>query len=112
MYAFPEPGLALRVIAPENVQISLNPVDFDAVPRIEIHIGVANNTRSRIVINRDQTVIDIPTNGILDANSWRGFRVVFYNWMVLVFREADTFPFMAWNVQEFYPITNYGIRTP
>lgn len=100
------------MIAPNDVHISLNPVNFQAVPRIEILIGTANNTRSVIRRNGVENVVDISTPGILENASWSGFRVVFANWMVLVFKEGDTFPFMGFNMQEFYPMTFYGIRTP
>lgn len=112
IYAFPEPGIALRVVASERVHISLNPVNFEAIPRMEILIGENNNTRSIIRRNGDEDVVNIPTPNILNANSWSGFRVVFSNWMVLVFREADEFPFMGVNMRDFYPIRFYGIRTP
>lgn len=112
MYSFPEPGIALRVIAPESVHISLNPVNFEAVPRMEILIGESNNTRSIIRRNGVEDVVNISTPNILVADSWTGFRVVFTNWMVLVFREADQFPFMGFNMRDFYPVRFYGIRTP
>jgi hypothetical protein len=91
-YRFPTPGIFARVVAPQNVQISLNPVNFEASPRMEVLIGVHNNTRSVIRRNGTENVVDISTPGILDAGSWSGFRIVFANWMVLVFKEGDAFP--------------------
>lgn len=109
---FPHPGIAVRVVAPQRIHISLNPVNFEAVPRMEILLGEHNNTRSIIRRNGEEDVVNIPTPNILDPNSWTGFRVVFVNWMVLVFREGDFYPFMGWNMQEFYPMNFYGIRSP
>lgn len=111
-FPYPQPGIVLRVTAPERVHISLNPVNFEAVPRVEVLIGENNNTRSMIRINGVDDVVSVATPNILDANSWTGFRIVFSNWMVLVFKEVDQFPFMAFNMQEFYTIGFYGIRTP
>lgn len=75
------------------------PVDFLAVPRISVMIGINNGTRSAIRINGQIDVVDIPTPGVLDPLRWTDFRIVWANWMVLVFRERDTFPFLAYNVQ-------------
>lgn len=111
-FAFTSPGISLRVSVSQDAHISLNPFNFPALPNIEIHIGTHNNSRSIIRKNGRENVVDISTPEILNAKSWNGFRVVFVNWVVLVFREGDTFPFMAYNMQEFYPMGYYGIRTP
>lgn len=63
-------------------------------------------------MNGSEDVVNISIPGILDAGSWSGFRVVFTNSMVLVFRDGEPFPFMGFNMQEFYPMEFYGIRTP
>lgn len=111
-YAYPSPGIVLRVISPDRVHVSLNPVNFEASPRIEVLIGENNNTRSFIRINGVDDVVSVATPNVLDGNSLTGFRIAFSNWVVMVFREVDQFPFMAYNMREFYPINFYGIRTP
>lgn len=111
-YRFPQPGIFFRVDAPREVHVSLNPFDFESSPRIEVHLGVANNTRSLIRINGNEDVVDVSTPNLLNDAGWSGFRIVFANWMVLVWRETDDFPFMAFNMQQFYPINFYGLRTP
>lgn len=111
-YPFPSPGIVFRVEAPQDVHISLNPLNFEAIPRMEILIGINNNTRSVIRRNGDEDVVSVATPGILNPNSWNGFRIAFANWMLLVFREGDEFPFMVFAMREFYPITFYGLRTP
>jgi Farnesoic acid 0-methyl transferase len=79
---------------------------------MEILIGENNNTRSIIRADGEFDIVNIATPGILEPNSWVGFRIAFSNWMVLVFRENDQFPFMACNMQQFYPMNFYGIRSP
>lgn len=111
-FAFPEPGIAFRVNAPSDVHISLNPVNFEAVPRMEILIGVNNNTQSIIRRNGEEDVVIANTPNILTPGVWNGFRIIFSNWVVMVFREGEQFPFMGFNMNEFYPIGFYGIRTP
>lgn len=111
-YRFPQPGIFFRVDAPREVHVSLNPVSFEAIPRMEILLGVANNTRSIIRINGNTDVVNVSTPNILSEAGWSGFRIALANWMVLVFREADQFPFMGFIVQEFYNVNFYGLRTP
>lgn len=100
------------MIAGQSVHISLNPVNFEAVPRMEILLGEQNNTRSITLSDGAYETTNISTPGILEANSWTGFRIVFANWMVLVFRENDQFPFLACQMRQFYPMNFYGIRSP
>jgi hypothetical protein len=73
-FAFPEPGILVRVDATHNVHISLNPVNFEAVPRMEIFIGAHNNTRSIIRRNGSENVVDVATPGILSPSGWNRFR--------------------------------------
>jgi hypothetical protein len=101
----------VRVEAPQNVQISLNPVNFEAVPRMEILIGAHNNTRSIIRRNGTENVVDISTPGILSPIGWNGFRIVYANWAILVLREGEQWPFMGFNMRDFYPINFYGLAT-
>lgn len=79
---------------------------------MEILIGVNNNTNSIIRRNGAEDVVVAMTPNILRPGIWNGFRIVFGNWVVLVFREGDQFPFMGYNMEEFYPVEFYGIRTP
>lgn len=101
----------MRVEAPMDVQISLNPVNFEAIPRMEIFIGAHNNTRSIIRRNGSENVVDISTPGILRPTGWNGFRVVYANWAILVLREGEQWPFMGFNMRDFYPINFYGLAT-
>lgn len=89
------------------------PISEIRVPRIEIFIGIANNTRSAIRRNGEATdVVNIRTPSILGDGDWSDFRVVWSNFMILVFKGGEEFPFMVWNVNEFWLITHYAIRSP
>jgi hypothetical protein len=79
---------------------------------MEILIGENNNTRTITRSDGEWDTTNISTPGILDPTGWTGFRIVFANWMVLVYREHDQFPFIACQMRQFYPMNFYGIRTP
>lgn len=97
-YRFPAPGIMARIDTNSEIHISLNPVNFEAVPRIEIHIGVEGNTRSRIIRNGNEVVVDIPTPDIVRPIGWTGFRVIYSNFVVMVLREGEQWPFMGFQM--------------
>lgn len=86
-------------------------VPFVAIPRIEIFIGIANNTRSIIRRNGDEDVVNISTPNILVSGRFNDFRVLWANFMISIFRGNEQFPFMVWNMDELWPINNYALRT-
>lgn len=99
--------------SPDEVHISLMAVPLVTIPRIEIFIGIANNTRSAIRRNGESTdVVNIRTPNILEGGRWNDFRVTWANFMVMVFQGNQQFPFMAWNMNEFWPINHYAVRSP
>lgn len=107
------PGLVIRVNAPNEVHISLQPLSIITIPRIEIFIGIANNTRSAIRINEEENdVVNIRTPDILNVGGWSDFRVVWANFVITVWRGNEQFPFMGWNMNELWPISHYGLRSP
>ncbi|XP_037042739.1 leucine-rich repeat-containing protein 15-like [Bradysia coprophila] len=113
VYSFfegPEPGIVLRVRSDNEVQIALTPFNFIWTPSIEIFIGSANNTRSVIRINDETDVVTVPTPNVIQQNQWNDFRVSWANQNVLVFNSNDTFPFMSYTMQHFYPVNFYGLR--
>jgi hypothetical protein len=106
-----DPGMAIRVNATSHIQIVLLPIPhLVQQPRFDVLIGVSNNTRSAIRINSQNEVVNVSTPNILQAGRWNNFRVVWANFMVLVFKDNDIFPFMVYNMESFIPIAHYGIR--
>lgn len=106
----PNPGIALRVNTANEVHISLTPFNFIWSPVIEILIGTANNTRSVIRINQETNVATIPTPNILSRDRWNDFRITWANQNILVYRANDTFPFISFTMQDFFPVNFYGLR--
>jgi hypothetical protein len=79
---------------------------------LEIIIGSNNNTRSGIRRNQETTnVVVIPTPGILGSNQWNDFRITWANQVLLVFRDNEQFPFMAFTMSDFFPVGFYGLRS-
>ncbi|XP_037025220.1 toll-like receptor 3 isoform X5 [Bradysia coprophila] len=105
-----EPGIVLRVQSDNEIQIALTPFNFLWTPSIEIFIGSANNTRSVIRVNEETDVVTVPTPNAIQQNQWNDFRVTWANQNVLVFRSNETFPFMSYTMQQFFPVNFYGLR--
>lgn len=110
IFEAPDPGLAIRVNAPQDVQITFLPTHILALPRFEVLIGISNNTRSAIRIDGQTEVVNISTPNILQDSRWNDFRIIWANWMVVIFRGNERFPFMVYNLESFWPVSNYGIR--
>lgn len=104
------PGIIFRVYAENEIQIALTPFNFAWIPMIEIFIGSANNTRSAIRINEETFVVTIPTPNIIRRDQSNDFRITLENNNVLVFSGNDVFPFMAFTMQDFYPVNFIGLR--
>lgn len=113
IYSFfeaPQPGIILRVRSDNEIQISLTPFDFVWTPAIEIIIGSINNTRSAIRINDETNVVTVPTPNVIRPDQWNDFRVTWAHQNVLVFNGNNTFPFMSYTMQQFFPVNFYGLR--
>lgn len=102
--------MVLRVRSANEIQISLTPFNFIWTPAIEIHIGSTNNTLSVIRLNDETNVVTVPTPNIIRPNQWNDFRVSWANHNVLVFNGNNTFPFMSYTMQHFFPVNHYGLR--
>lgn len=106
----PQPGIAFRVSADSEVHIALTPFDFLWTPMIEIIIGTTNNTRSVIRMNQETNVVTVPTPNVIRRDQWNDFRVTWANQNILVFSGSDSFPFMSFTMQSFFPVNFYGLR--
>ena len=81
-------------------------------PMVEIHIGGNNNTISAIVRNQNIQVVNIPTPNIIRRGQSTGFRITWSNHVILVTREDQTYPFMAYTMEDWYSVNFYGLRSP
>jgi hypothetical protein len=79
---------------------------------LEVIIGTANNTRSVIRLNQETDVVVVPTPNIIRSDQTNGFRVTWANRVVLVFREAEPWPFMVYTMADVFNVNFYGLRTP
>ncbi|XP_070492483.1 protein artichoke-like [Chironomus tepperi] len=111
-YTAPSPGIQIRVNTEDEIRIALTPLNFLWNPSVEIIIGARNNTVSTIIRNQDEEVAVARSPNIIRPGQWTGFRVTWANDVILVTREAQNFPFLAYNLQDIYPITFYGLRSP
>jgi hypothetical protein len=111
-FAAPNPGIQLRVQSSDEIHIALTPFNFPWTPMLEIIIGAANNTRSVVRRNQETDVVVVPTPGIIRDGQLTGFRVTWANHIVLVFREGEEWPFMAFTMMDFYNVNFYGLGSP
>ncbi|XP_070495311.1 leucine-rich repeat-containing protein 15-like [Chironomus tepperi] len=111
-YIAPSPGIQFRVTTNEEVRIALTPVNFLWTPSVEIIIGARNNTVSTIVRNQGTEVVVAHSPNIIRAGFWTGLRVTWANHVILVSREGQNYPFLAYNLQDIFPVQFYGISSP
>lgn len=77
---------------------------------IEIFIGTSNNTRSVIRVNQETNVVTVPTPNIIARDQRNDFRITWTSHVILVYGGNDAFPFMAYTMQDFFPVNFYGLR--
>jgi len=105
-----DPGIVIRVDSDNEIQIALTPFNFEWRPMIEIFIGATNNTRSVIRINQETNVVTVPTSNIISGDQSNDFRITWMSQIILIYSGNNTFPFMAYTMQDFYPVNFYGLR--
>lgn len=79
---------------------------------LEIFIGGWNNTKSAIRKNQVRPgEVTVKSNEILNRAEFRHFWMTWVNGVLSVYRDNMTKPFMAYAIEELFPINFYGIRT-
>ncbi|CAG9801219.1 unnamed protein product [Chironomus riparius] len=111
-YTAPNPGIQLRVNTNRGVRIALTPFNFLWSPSVEIVIGSNNNTLSTIIRNQDTQVVVASSPNIIRPDQWTGLRITWANHVILVTREGDHYPFLAYNLEHIFPVQFYGISSP
>jgi hypothetical protein len=107
-----EPGLDIQVTATGPITIALTPLNLPYLPMVEIQLGVENNQRSVIRKNQSRNVANMSTPNILDYDDVNVFRVTWVDRVVLVFREGEEWPFMAYTLEDAFNIQYYGLKSP
>ncbi|KAL7051781.1 hypothetical protein ACKWTF_004621 [Chironomus riparius] len=111
-YTAPSPGIQLRVNTNDEVHISLASFNFLWNPSVEIIIGARNNTLSTVIMNQDTEVVVAHSPNIISPGRWTGLRITWANHVILVTREGQSYPFLAYNLQCIFRVGFYGIRSP
>jgi len=81
-------------------------------PSVEIVIGTNNNTLSAVIRNQDTEAVVARSPNIIRPGQWTGLRVTWANHVILVTREEQNYPFLAYNLQDIFPVQFYGLRSP
>ena len=103
-------ALNVSVQAYENVHIALSDAKNTSVPPIEIQIGQSRNRESN-VLDQGVVVFRDGTRNLLSETEKRNFIVGWRFGIVLVFRDGDQFPFMAYDMQNSFSVNFFGLRT-
>lgn len=104
------PGIQLRVNTTSSVRIALTSFDIPHNPMLEIAIGGNNNSLTQIIRNQDQVVVSVPTPNVLNRESFTGFRITWSQHVVLVSREDQQFPFLAYSMDDWFAVNFYGLQ--
>ena len=78
----------------------------------EIFLGGWSNTKSVIRKNRQKPdVVEVPTEGIVNAGEYRGFWVRWYDSVITVGREGEAAAFMSYEDPNLFQINFVGVCT-
>ncbi|XP_070507779.1 carboxypeptidase N subunit 2-like [Chironomus tepperi] len=110
-FSAPSPGIQFRVNSRHVIHIALSHCDFPTHPMVEIVIGCCNNQRTRIVRNNSTDVAIVLSPGILNLDSWTGFRITWANNVILVYKEGQSYPYIAYTMEDYFQINFFGIRS-
>ncbi|CAH1716026.1 unnamed protein product [Chironomus riparius] len=105
-------GINLRVKTDQEVHISLTSFNFLWNPSIEIIIGTGNNTLSTVIRNQNTRVVVVQSPKIIRLGQWTGLRITWVNNIILVTREGQEYPFLAYSMEDIFPIQFYGLQSP
>jgi len=79
-------------------------------PLVEIHIGERDNRDSSIYERGNRVIIDYEHRR-LNGSETRTFLIGWKFGIVMVYEEAQRFPFMAHYIREPFPVNFFGMRT-
>ena len=105
-------GIDLWVNTDNEVRIALTSFNILWNPTVEIVIGTNNNTLSTIIRNQGTRVVTAQSPNIIRQRNWTGLRITWVNNLILVTIEGQDFPFLAYNLEDIFPVQFYGLRSP
>ncbi|XP_070493712.1 leucine-rich repeat-containing protein 15-like [Chironomus tepperi] len=107
-------AIRVSIKAAENVHIgltdSLDEKEQEQEPLIEIHIGERDNRDSSIYERGVRVLLD-NEHRRLNVNEMRTFIIGWKFGIVMVYEEAERFPFMAHFIRQPFPVNFFGLRT-
>ncbi|KAL7014908.1 hypothetical protein ACKWTF_016190 [Chironomus riparius] len=103
-------ALRVRIQAAENAHIGLTDSLDRRDPLVEIHIGERDNRDSSIYERGERVLLD-NEHRRLNENEMRTFIIGWKFGIVMVYEEAERFPFMAHFIREPFPVNFFGLRT-
>ncbi|KAL7014913.1 hypothetical protein ACKWTF_016191 [Chironomus riparius] len=103
-------ALRVRIQAAENAHIGLTDSLDRGDPLVEIHIGERDNRDSSIYERGERVLLD-NEHRRLNENEMRTFIIGWKFGIVMVYEEAERFPFMAHFIREPFPVNFFGLRT-
>ena len=103
-------AIRVSIKAAENAHIGLTDSLDGQDPLVEIHIGERDNRDSSIYERGNRVLLDI-NNRRLNENEMRTFIIGWKFGIVMVYEEAERFPFMAHFIREPFPVNFLGLRT-
>ncbi|CAG9801214.1 unnamed protein product [Chironomus riparius] len=101
------PGMHLEVFTQLEARVALTGFNFVWNPMLEI---VFNNDTIRIVRNQDTDVAVIPTQRHFRIDAWNYYRITWARQVISVFEANEDFPFIAYTMQDWYPVNFLGLR--
>jgi len=103
-------AIRVSIKATENAHIGLTDSLDGGDPLVEIHIGERDNRDSSIYERGNRVIIDYDHRR-LNQNEMRTFIIGWKFGIVMVYEEAQRFPFMAHYIREPFPVNFFGMRT-
>ena len=102
------PGMHLELSSTQEARVALTGFNIVWSPMLEI---VFSNDTVRIVRNQATDVAVVPNQNIFRRDAWNSYRITWARHVVSVFEGNDGFPFIAYTMQDFYPVNFLGLRS-
>jgi len=103
-------AIRVSIKATENAHIGLTDSLDGGDPLVEIHIGERDNRDSSIYERGNRVIIDYEHRR-LNGSETRTFLIGWKFGIVMVYEEAQRFPFMAHFIRKPFPVNFFGMRT-
>ncbi|XP_037806146.1 C3 and PZP-like alpha-2-macroglobulin domain-containing protein 8 [Lucilia sericata] len=101
-----------KVRCANDAHLALTSQPAEADPMYEIFLGGWSNSKSVIRKNRQKPdVVEVATEGIVNAGEFRGFWIRWYDNVITVGREGEAAAFMSYEDPGLFPVNFVGVCT-